>query len=32
MFLAVLRLYHRDYSPRSSHVPPVPGLPSERQE
>jgi predicted PurR-regulated permease PerM len=32
MFLAVLRLYHRDYSPRSPHVPSVPGLPSEHQE
>jgi predicted PurR-regulated permease PerM len=28
MFLALLRLYHRDYSPRTSHVPPVPGLPA----
>jgi predicted PurR-regulated permease PerM len=32
LFLAVLRLYHRDYSPGSSHVPSVPGLPSEHQE
>ena len=32
LFLAVLRLYHRDYSPGSSHVPSVPGMPSEHQE
>jgi predicted PurR-regulated permease PerM len=31
MFLAVMRLYHRDYSPTSLHVPSVPGLPGERQ-
>jgi predicted PurR-regulated permease PerM len=32
LFLAVLRLYHRDYSPGSSHVPSVPGMPPEHQE
>ncbi|MDX2086975.1 MAG: AI-2E family transporter [Kofleriaceae bacterium] len=28
-FLAVLRMYHRDYSPNDPHVPPVPGLPAK---
>lgn len=27
LFLAVLRMYHRDYTPGDSHVPAVPGLP-----
>jgi predicted PurR-regulated permease PerM len=28
MFLALLRMYHRDFSPRDSRVPSVPGLPA----
>jgi hypothetical protein len=27
LFLAVLRMYHRDYSPGDPRVPEVPGLP-----
>jgi predicted PurR-regulated permease PerM len=27
LFLAVVRMYHRDYSPADPHVPAVPGLP-----
>ena len=29
MFLALLRMYHRDFSPGESKVPAVPGLPRE---
>ena len=29
LFLAVLRMYHRDYTPQEGHVPAVPGLPAE---
>jgi predicted PurR-regulated permease PerM len=28
LFLAVLRIYHRDYAPGDLRVPPVPGLPA----
>lgn len=32
LFLAVLRMYHRDYTPGESHVPAVPGLPAKTEE
>ncbi len=31
LFLAVLRMYHRDYTPGDSRVPGVPGLPAETE-
>jgi predicted PurR-regulated permease PerM len=30
-FLAVLRIYHEDYTPEDTHVPAVPGIPEEEQ-
>lgn len=31
LFLALLRMYHRDFTPEEGHVPPVPGLPGGQE-